>query len=53
MKAVLLQEHGQYVCDCAAGEVGVLTISGPNVFMGYEGPTHSAGLLIEMGDGQR
>jgi fatty-acyl-CoA synthase len=35
MKAVILDEQGAYVRDCAVDEIGVLTISGPNVFAGY------------------
>ena len=35
MKAVVLDDAGAYVRDCAVGEVGVLVIRGPNVFAGY------------------
>ena len=38
MKAVVLDDAGAYVRDCADGEVGVLVIRGPNVFAGYKAP---------------
>jgi fatty-acyl-CoA synthase len=53
MKAVVLDDAGAYVRDCAVGEVGVLTISGPNVFAGYRGAEHDRGLWLDLGDGQR
>ena len=53
MKAVLLDEAGAYVRDCAVDEVGVLVIRGPNVFAGYKGAEHNKGLWIDAGDGQR
>jgi len=34
MKAVILDDAGRYVRDCATDEAGVLVISGPNVFAG-------------------
>jgi fatty-acyl-CoA synthase len=49
MKAVLLDEDGQYVRDAAPDEVGVLVIRGPNVFAGYLNPLHNRGLWVEMG----
>jgi len=53
MKAVLLDEGGTYLRDCAAGEVGVLAVSGPNVFDGYREPAQNQGLWIDCGDGRR
>ena len=43
MKAVVLDEAGAYVRDCAVGEVGVLVIRGPNVFAGYKAPSTTEG----------
>lgn len=53
MKAVLLDDDGRYLRDCAVDEVGVLAICGPNVFAGYKVEQHNKGLWIDMGDGQR
>lgn len=52
MKAVMLDDAGAYVRDCAAGEAGVLAISGPNVFAGYRDPDQNKGLWLEMNDGR-
>lgn len=53
MKAVLLDEQGAYQRDCVEGEVGVLVVSGPNVFAGYRLPEQNKGLWIDCGDGAR
>jgi len=53
MKAVLLDGQGQYQRDCELGEVGVLLVSGPNVFAGYREPAQNKGLWIDCGDGRR
>lgn len=53
MKPVVLDEQGQYERDCAIGEVGVLAISGPNVFAGYRIDAQNKGLWIDCGDGRR
>lgn len=53
MKAVVVDEQGRYVRDCADDEVGVLVISGPNVFSGYRSREHDAGLWLDCGDGKR
>ena len=53
MKAVVLDEKGQYRRDCAVDEVGLLVISGPNVFEGYFSSEHNQGLWIDLGDGKR
>jgi len=53
MKAVVLDENGRYERDCADGEVGVLLVSGPNVFAGYREEAQNKGLWVDCGDGQR
>lgn len=53
LKPVVLDDDGRYVRDCASDEVGVLLVSGPNVFAGYREPTHNAKLWIDCGDGLR
>jgi len=53
MKAVVLDEAGAYLRDCAVGEVGVLAIRGPNVFAGYKFAEHNRGLWIESGGSGR
>jgi fatty-acyl-CoA synthase len=53
MKAVVLDEAGRYLRDCAVDEAGVLVICGPNVFAGYVQDEHNQGLWIDLGDGQR
>ncbi|HET8731323.1 MAG TPA: acyl-CoA synthetase [Moraxellaceae bacterium] len=52
MKAVLLDEQGHYQRDCATDEVGVILISGPNVFAGYKVPEQNKGLWVDCGDGR-
>lgn len=53
MKAVMLDDAGVYVRDCAVGEAGVLAISGPNVFAGYRDPEQDKGLWLDLGDSRR
>lgn len=53
MKAVILDGQGAYVRDCEVDEVGVLVISGPNVFLGYRVARHNEGLWPDLGDGRR
>ena len=53
MKTVRLDAAGRHLGDCAAGEVGVIAISGPNVFEGYLAAEQNAGLWIDCGDGRR
>ncbi len=53
MKAIRLDEQGDYIGDCESGEVGVLVVSGPNVFAGYRIPEQNKGLWIDLGDGQQ
>ncbi|RDK07527.1 acyl-CoA synthetase [Cupriavidus lacunae] len=53
MKAVVVDDAGRYVRDCSAGEVGLLVISGANVFDGYLRDEQSGKLWLELGDGRR
>jgi len=53
MKAVVLDESGAYVRDCAVDEVGTLVISGPNVCRGYKVEAHNRGLWVDCGDDRR
>ncbi|MFX5555274.1 hypothetical protein ABTE11_23610, partial [Acinetobacter baumannii] len=46
MKAVVLCEGGEYLRDCVAEEVGVLVVSGPNVFAGYRQAEQNEGLWV-------
>lgn len=53
MKAVVLDEAGRYLRDCAPDEAGLIVISGPNVFDGYLQPEHNRGLWIDLGDREK
>lgn len=53
MKPVVLDEQGFFVRDCAVDEVGVLAVSGPNVFLGYRLAEQNKGIWIDCGDGRR
>ncbi|WP_018440922.1 acyl-CoA synthetase [Trinickia symbiotica] len=53
MKAVVVDGEGRYVRDCVTGEVGVLLVSGPNVFAGYRAPEQNEGLWIDCHDDAR
>ncbi|WP_269506988.1 acyl-CoA synthetase [Burkholderia sp. IMCC1007] len=53
MKPVILDEAGNYVRDCHDDEVGVLTISGPNIFAGYLQDEQNKGLWLDLGDGRQ
>ncbi|MCL1089119.1 acyl-CoA synthetase [Shewanella profunda] len=52
MKTVLLDEQQHYVRDCVTEEVGVIVISGPNVFSGYKIAEQNQHLWVQMDDGQ-
>ena len=52
MKVVLLDDDGGYRRDCEIDEVGVVLISGPNVFPGYKEERHNQDAWIEA-DGVR
>ncbi len=47
MKCVILDENKQYVRDCNVDEVGIIVISGPNVFMGYKQVAANEGQFID------
>jgi fatty-acyl-CoA synthase len=53
IKAVVLDESGDYVRDCAPDEAGALVICGPNVFAGYLRPEHNEQCWIDLDDGKR
>ena len=53
MKAVVLDVAGAYLRDCAVDEVGVVVVSGPNVFDGYHDPGQNRGVWVDCGDGRR
>lgn len=53
MKAVIVDADGRYVRDCKIDEVGLLVISGPNVFLGYTAPEQNKSLWLNLGDGKR
>ena len=52
MEAVVLDGDGRFQRVADVDEVGVIAISGPNVFKGYLDPRHNAGLWIDI-DGER
>jgi fatty-acyl-CoA synthase len=52
MRAVLLNDSGEYLRDADVDEIGLITISGPNLFDGYLEERHNQGLWIDI-DGQR
>ncbi|KAG8148862.1 acyl-CoA synthetase [Burkholderia catarinensis] len=53
MKAVVVDDAGRYLRDCAVNEEGLLVISGPNVFTGYMRPDQNRALWLDLGDGKR
>jgi fatty-acyl-CoA synthase len=53
MKAVIVDDAGHYVRDCATDEVGLIVISGVNVFVGYTRAEQNEGIWLESGDGKR
>ncbi len=53
MKTVKLDEGSGRYRDCAPDEIGVIVVSGPNVFEGYLSPEHNRALWIDCGDGRR
>src|SRR5271157_2267538 len=52
MDAVVLDGDGRFQRMADVDEVGVIAISGPNVFKGYLDPRHNAGIFIDI-DGER
>lgn len=49
MKAVILDQHGNYIRDCQADETGTIVVKGPNVFAGYVQEEQNQGLWIADG----
>jgi len=52
MRAVVLNDSGEYLRDANVDETGLITISGPNLFVGYLEESHNRGLWIDI-DGRR
>ncbi|WP_342246487.1 acyl-CoA synthetase [Pseudomonas sp. OTU5201] len=52
MRAVVLDDAGAYLRDANADEIGLITISGPNLFDGYLEESHNRGVWIDI-NGQR
>ncbi|MGZ9738353.1 acyl-CoA synthetase [Pseudomonas sp. GNP012] len=52
MRAVVLNDSGEYLRDANVDEIGLITICGPNLFEGYLEERHNHGLWIDI-DGQR
>ncbi|ROL81656.1 acyl-CoA synthetase [Pseudomonas chlororaphis] len=52
MRAVMLDDAGEYLRDADIDEVGLIAITGPNLFEGYVEQSHNRGVWIEI-DGQR
>ncbi|MFM2281941.1 MAG: hypothetical protein RLZZ444_4172 [Pseudomonadota bacterium] len=51
MKAIQLDDAGQFLRECQPDEAGLIVISGPNVFDGYLQAEHNKGLWIDLGNG--
>jgi fatty-acyl-CoA synthase len=49
MKAVVVDDEGRYLRDCATDEIGRLVIKGPNVFPGYKDEQANRGIWIGEG----
>ncbi len=49
MKAVIVDEQGRYVRDCAVDEIGAIAIKGPNVFPGYLQEEHNQSVWVDEG----
>jgi fatty-acyl-CoA synthase len=47
MRALILDADSAYVRDAETDEIGVIAISGPNVFAGYLDPAHDKGIWVE------
>lgn len=52
MRAVMLNDAGEYLRDADIDEIGLITITGPNLFEGYVEESHNRGLWIDI-NGQR
>lgn len=53
IRVIKTDDSGKYAGDCDIGEIGVLTIKGPNVFAGYLVSEHNDGIWLDLGDGER
>lgn len=53
MKAVLLDDTGKYLRDTTDQEIGVLVISGDNVFSGYSLSEQNKNIWVDLGDDRR
>lgn len=53
MRVLRLDAQGRYLCECEPDEIGVIAISGPNVFRGYLQDEHNHGAWLALGDGKR
>ena len=53
MRVLRLDAHGNYLGECEPDEIGVIAISGPNVFRGYLQDEHNRGVWLALEDGQR
>jgi len=49
MKVVILDDEGAYERDAEPGEIGVIVLRGPNIFLGYVEEIHNKGLWIADG----
>ena len=47
VRIVKLDSDGRYERDCAADEIGVVTMAGPGVFGGYLNDTHNKGAFVD------
>ncbi|PSS58347.1 acyl-CoA synthetase [Pseudomonas sp. BBP2017] len=52
MRAVMLDDTGEYLRDADNDEIGLIAITGPNLFEGYVEDSHNRGLWIDI-NGQR
>ncbi|WP_409277938.1 acyl-CoA synthetase [Pseudomonas defluvii] len=52
MRAVMLDDAGEYLRDADVDEIGLIAIKGPNLFEGYVEESHNRGLWIDI-NGQR
>ena len=47
MRVVILDDEGNFARNARPGEIGVVAISGPNVFKGYVEAAHNRGIWID------
>ena len=47
MRVVILDDQGKFVREARTNEIGVVTITGPNVFKGYVEDVHNQGIRID------